>query len=307
MSTYQKTTLISVDEAITKGRQMLLLPRIVMIIGLFFFLFPITLILIGVFEGPPFTTKVWLVCTGVTVFCFFVFFYLPYLFWSKRTTHWKLWAFDNVDDVHELKIMAREAHLCPAFGTVMDKLQIQSTEEREQWLKLQERFNFRSAFIDDPAIPSTTEVFFSKLHLTINILLALLVVAIGSVIEYFTIKHDGHQTSLKIVAALITVVPIYWIFKYVQRMLKKQPELVLDNNGLYTEQTRFLNWDLIFNEKVTRVDQGKRGVKFTFSFQHPGGIVNIDISDFNISKGRLERLIRVYKGRNGSEPNIFDS
>ena len=30
MSTYQKTSLISVDEAITKGRQMLLLPRIVM-------------------------------------------------------------------------------------------------------------------------------------------------------------------------------------------------------------------------------------------------------------------------------------
>ncbi|WP_374950741.1 hypothetical protein [Mucilaginibacter sp.] len=83
-------------------------------------------------------------------------------------------------------------------------------------------------------------------------------------------------------------------------MIKKQPELVLDNQGLYTEQTGLLNWDLIFNEKVTRVDQGKRGVKFTFSFQHPGGIVNIDISDFNISKGRLERLMRVYKGRYSS-------
>jgi hypothetical protein len=299
MSTYQKTRLISVDEAITKGRQMLLLPRIVMVVGLFFFLFPITLILIGVFEGPPFTTNVWLVCAGGTVFCFVVFFYLPYLFWSKRTTRWKLWAFDNVDDVHELKIMAAEAHLCPAYGTVMDKLQIQSAEEREQWRILQERFNFRSAFKDDPEISDRTEVFYSKLHLTINILFALLFVAIGSVIEYLAIKHNG-QTSLKIVAALIAVGPIFLIFKSAQRMIKKQPELVLDNKGLYTEQTGFLNWDLIFNEKVTLVDRGKRGVKFTFSFQHPGGIVNIDISDFNISKGRLERLIRVYKGRYSS-------
>ena len=296
MSTYQKASLISVDEAITKGRQMLLLPRIVMVVGLFFFLFPITLILIGVFEGPPFTTKVWLVCTGVTVFCFVVFFYLPYLFWSKRTTRWKLWAFDNVDDVHELKIMATEAHLCPAYGTVMDKLQIQSTEERERWRKLQDRFNFRSAFINDPDIPAKTEVFYSKVHLTIHILFALLFIAIGSVMEYLTIKHDG-PTSLKIIAALIALVPIFLIFKSVQRMIKKQPELVLDNQGLFTEQTGFLNWDLIFNEKVTRVDQGKRGVKFTFNFQHPGGIVNIDISEFSISKGRLERLIRVYKGR----------
>ncbi|MGY3211819.1 hypothetical protein [Mucilaginibacter sp. HD30] len=299
MTTYQKTSLISVDEAITKGRQMLLLPRIVMVVGLFLFLFPITLILIGIFEGPPFTTNVWLVCTAVTVFCFVVFFYLPYLFWSKRTTRWKLWAFDNVDDVHELKIMATEAHLCPAYGTVMDKLQFQSTEEREQWRNLQDRFNFRSAFKDDPDIPARIEVFYSKLHLIINILFALLFVAIGSVIEHLTIKHDG-PTSLKIIAAVIALVPTFLVFRSVQRMIKKQPELVLDNQGLYSEQTGFLNWDLIFNEKVTRVDQGKRGVKFTFSFQHPGGIVNIDISDFNISKGRLERLVRVYKGRYGS-------
>ena len=75
---------------------------------------------------------------------------------------------------------------------------------------------------------------------------------------------------------------------------------MLDNQGPCTEQTGFLNWDLIFNEKVTRVDQGKRGVKFTFSFQHPDGIAHIDISDFNISKGQLERLMPVYKGRSGS-------
>ena len=62
--------------------------------------------------------------------------------------------------------------------------------------QLQERFNFISAFIDDPEIPSTTEVFYSKFHLTINILLVLLVVAISSVIEYLTIKHDG-QTSFE--------------------------------------------------------------------------------------------------------------
>ncbi|GGH07738.1 hypothetical protein GCM10007352_12610 [Mucilaginibacter phyllosphaerae] len=210
-----------------------------------------------------------------------------------------MWAFDNVDDVHELKIMATEAHLCPAFGTVMDKLQIQSADEREQWLKLQERFNFRSGFIDDPDIPSTTEVFYSKLHLTINVLFALLFVAIGSVIEYFAVKNDG-KTSLKIVGAVIATAPLYFIIRSVQRMLKKQPELVLNNQGLFTEPTGLLNWDLIFNEKVTRADQGKRGVKFTFSFQHPGGITHIDISDFNISKSRLERLIRVYKGRYSS-------
>ncbi|GGI49425.1 hypothetical protein GCM10011425_06370 [Mucilaginibacter galii] len=80
-------------------------------------------------------------------------------------------------------------------------------------------------------------------------------------------------------------------------MLNKQPEIVLKNQGLTTRETGFLNWDVIFNEKVTRTDRGKRGILYTFSFQHPGGLVNIDISDLNVSKVRLERLIRVYKAR----------
>jgi hypothetical protein len=66
---------------------------------------------------------------------------------------------------------------------------------------------------------------------------------------------------------------------------------------LTTHETGFLNWNLIFNEKFTRTDRGKRGILYTFTFQHPGGLVNIDISDFNISKIRLERLMRIYKGR----------
>ncbi|MCC8409116.1 hypothetical protein LJ707_09250 [Mucilaginibacter sp. UR6-1] len=296
MSTYRKTTLISVDDALAKGRRMLLLPRILMISGLFFFLFPLAMIFMALLEGSAFTINIWLACAGIVLFCFIIFFYLPFLYWSKTTTRWKLWAFDNVDNVHELRIMAVQANLCPAFGTLMDKLQIQSANERERWRELQGRFDFPEVFKDDPNIPFTTNIFYSKVHLTINILFGLLFVAMGSIIAYLAIKNNW-QLSLKLIAPLIAIAPLYKIFIAFKRMFKKQPELVLENQGLTTIQTGFLNWDQIFNEKVTRTDQGKRGVKFTLSFQHPGGIVHIDISDLDITKSGLERLIRVYKGR----------
>lgn len=296
MSSYQKAILISVDEAITKGRKMLLLPRILMVLGLFFFLFPVAMILIAVFEGPPFTTDIYLICTGVILFCFVVCFYLPFRFWSKRTTRWKLWAFDNVDNVYELKIAAVNANLCPAYGTVMDKLQIQSAEEREQWRKLQDRFDFPDIFKDDPTIPSVTEVFYSKMNSAVYILFGLLFLGIGGGLEYMVIKNDGNFTS-QLLPLVIAIAAICYIVINIRRMLKKQPEMVLDNQGLTTPETGFLNWDLIFNEKVTRTDRGKRGILYTFSFQYPGGLVNIDVSDFNVNKARLERLIRVYKGR----------
>ncbi|MGY4385176.1 hypothetical protein ACVWYN_002212 [Pedobacter sp. UYP24] len=64
MSTYQKSELISVDEAVAKGRSMLLLPRILMIAGLFFFLFPIALLIMALMDGPAFTKNSWLISGG---------------------------------------------------------------------------------------------------------------------------------------------------------------------------------------------------------------------------------------------------
>jgi len=237
-----------------------------------------------------------LIAAGIVIVCFFVCFYLPFRFWSKRTTRWKLWAFDNVDNVHELKIAAVNASLCPAHGTFMDKIQVQSAEEREQWRKLQDRFDFPDIFEDDPTISSVTEVFYSKTHTTVYILFGLLFLGIGGGLEYLVIKNNGNFTS-QLIPLVIAIATICYIVINIRRMLKKQPEMVLDDQGLTTSETGFLNWDLIFNEKVTRTDRGKRGILYTFSFQHPGGLVNIDVSDFNISKVRLERLIRVYKGR----------
>lgn len=145
-------------------------------------------------------------------------------------------------------------------------------------------------------LPSVTEIFYSKTHLTLYILFGLLFVGISGGLEYLVIKNNGNLTS-KLIAPVIAIVAIYAMVINIKRMLKKSPELVLENQGITTPETGFLNWDLIFYEKVTRTDHGKRGILYNFSFQHPGGLVNIDVSDFNVSKARLERMIRVYKGR----------
>lgn len=46
-------------------------------------------------------------------------------------------------------------------------------------------------------------------------------------------------------------------------------------------------------------------MKVTFSIQHSGGIDNIDNSDFNISKGHLEGLVRVYKGHYSDKGGVI--
>lgn len=298
MSAYQKSNLISVDEAVAKGRKMLLLPRMLLIIGLFCGLFPIGLILIAVVEGPVFTKNIWLIAGSVVFISILVFLFLPFLYWSKRTTSWKLWAFDNVDDVHELKIVALQANLFPLYGSVMDRLQIQSAYEREQWKKLQERFHFHGDFIDDSGLPAETRICFSKLQLSLNMLLGLFFVGIGVTVVILSF-HKKSAIWPKIVGVVIALAPWYMIIATFKDLLNRKPQLVLSDTGIYTEGSGPIPWDAIYDIEVKQITQGRRGIKYTLHFKYPGGFVNINVTELDISRNKLEKLIRVYRGRSG--------
>ncbi len=296
MSTYQKTELISVNEAIAKGRQMLLLPRILMVAGLFFFLFVLAMVFIAVTQGPPQTVKVWSIVAGVAVVFGLLFFWLPYWFWSKRTTQWKLWAFDNVDNVHELKIMATAANLCPVYGSVMDKLQFQTASERQRWRDLQDRFTFPEVFRDDPAVPAITEIRYSKFHMVVNFLFGAALVVTGIVILFLTFKNDS-PTSLKLVGALLTIAPLYMMFISIKRMFSTRPVITMTNTSLITQLTGPLEWDLVYDQHVRRINRGRNTIRYLLTFRYPGGTAEVDVTELAITKVQLERLMRVYKHR----------
>lgn len=296
MSDYQKKELISVDEALARGRSMLLLPRILLIMGIFFFLFPTALIIMALMAGPVFTPNVWFWCVAVLIFTFFIGFYLPFRFWSKRTTRWKLWAFDNVTNVHELNKLALRANLFAAYGTVMDKLQVQSADERERWRELQDRNNFPEVFVDDQSVPPETIIYFSTPYLIFNILLGLIFMAVGIVIEYFAFK-PGSAALTHIVGIVIILIPLYFIFSTLRNLIRHQPQLILNSKGLYTVETGFLSWDIIYGEEVQKIIQGRRGIKYILHFNYMGGIANIDVTLFATTRNKLEKLIRVYRGR----------
>lgn len=121
MPVIQENKNISVREAVCKGKQMLLLPRTLLALGLLFFMFMGGVLSIILNIATPgmmnFAYKfglIWLIT-------FIPFIILPYRFWSKRTTRWKLWAFENVKNVHELSHVAYRAALFAKHGSFWNK------------------------------------------------------------------------------------------------------------------------------------------------------------------------------------------
>lgn len=295
MNGHQNSELISVDQALLKGRQMLLLPRILMIIGLFLFLFPLVLLFMALTGGPGLSQNTRLAFGAVLILDFVVFFYLPFLFWSKRTTRWKLWAFSHVNDVDELKKAARSAALCAGHGTFMDNIQIQSSAEREEWRTLQQRTGAPDTFVDDTGTEPETILYYATPRLLINIFFCLMIVALGILLEYLAFKPNT-STIVYFIGALLILSPLYLIIRTLINLFRHQPRIILNDKGIFTVETGFISWDNVFNEKVEVVDQGRRGVKRSLHFQYPGGLANIEITDYT-KRRELEGLMRVYKGR----------
>ena len=288
--------LISVDQALSKGREMLMWPRILMAIGLFVFLFPLALLFIALKDGPVLNANVCLVFGAVITFTFLIGFFLPFLWLSKRTTHWKLWAFAHVNDVQDLKKAARSMALCAGYRTFMDHLQIQSAEEWEQWRRLQERKDAPGIFIDDPNIPAETTIYYNKTLLVIHIMLGLMLMAVGIVVECNAFR-PGTAKVVSLLGALMILAPLYLVIRTLQDLIKHEPRIIFNSKGIYTVETGFQSGDHINETSVEIINQGaRRGVKHVFNVRYMDGLAHIDVTAYS-RRNQLESLVRIYRGR----------
>lgn len=79
---------------------------------------------------------------------------------NRATAKWKIWAYDNVCDIHQLQRSAELAQLL-ARGSHERANGLMSSTQRETLKTLQERFHCEAVFVNDPLIPNETRVFYS--------------------------------------------------------------------------------------------------------------------------------------------------
>jgi hypothetical protein len=297
MPVIQENKNISVREAICKGRQMLLLPRILLALGLFFFMFMGGVFFIIMDIATPrmvnFAYKFglfWLIT-------FIPFVILPYWFWSKRTTCWKLWAFENVNNVHELSRVAHRAALFANYGSFWDKITLQTKSEREQWANLQIKFERADVFEDDVDVPTKTVIYFTT---TGRLLLILFYLGIGALGLQFTIGafYPGSHKWVALISISLMAWMLYLIFIMIKDIVDHRPQIILDNKGVETVKGGFNSWNAISNIRVT--PGSKHDVGSILRYQHPNGMVKLDIAYYSISHDMLDHLLRIYRGRYNS-------
>ncbi len=265
---------VSVDEAIQKGHKVVTYPSLLIIAGILILSFSL-----AIMEVFP----VWTIAIG-----FILASVLPWLYWGLKITKWRLWAFDNVRNVHELQRKAIEENLIWEEGHIIEVLEIKNDNDKLKWKELQEKFYETDIFNDDYTLPTQTFIFTSKRRNFILLLCIVISFLIG-IFNLFNIE------SFKVGGASLLLF-CFFCFLNFKKTKKKEPQIILDENGIQTLTSKLYKWSEIKDEVI--VNEGTyRLPKNYLTYRHPDGIEKLQIDDLAIEKKNLENLIRIYRGR----------
>lgn len=265
---------VTVDEAITRGHRMVNYPVMLIMVGTFSICF-----YLGVRE----ILSWWIFPVG-----FLLAFSLAWLYWSIMITRWRLWAFENVRNVHQLKKRAVQENLIWPDGSIFEKTEIRSSKSQRKLSSLQKKLDHHDPFADDLRVPNETVVYYSKSKLYTEIAVYVCLVASGI---YFLI--DGSH----IFVSIMSLLGLYGIYDGYKKIVNIKPQIVLNNDGIGTISTAFFAWTDIENEEI-KISGSGNNTRFYLTYDYPGGSERLQIENLTLNHRELDKLLIVYRGRN---------
>jgi len=109
---------------------------------------------------------------GIAV-SFLIGFLLAWFYWSYGITKWRIWAFENVRNVHELKKKAIEQGLIWKDKSWFNKTEIKTDSNKQKWTELEKKFDKKDVFKEDPAVSSQSVIYYSKIKNTYEFIIML--------------------------------------------------------------------------------------------------------------------------------------
>jgi len=273
---------VTVDEALSKGRKMVIYPITAIILGAFGF---------GTYLFVQFNMSSMPMYIGVALGVA-----LGWLYWSFVITKWRIWAFDNVRNVHELKKKAIRAGLIWPDNSFFERSEIRTSSEKEKWLSLQKKFNQPDVFLDDYSIPVQTEIHYSKKKGIIDLVWIIPIFGFG---VYYLISNG--ITSL--IGYLILAMPLLYLYLDYKIISNRKSQIILNNEGMGTVNVPLYKWTEIHDEKTLTEFAGGKYSRSYLVYIYPNGNEKLQIDNFDIQPKELEHLMDIYRGRSEQKTN----
>ena len=212
----------------------------------------------------------------------------PLLYYFVRLPQWRIWAFSNVRNVHELKQRAILGRVFPQEGSFWWRLEIKTAEQKRIIHELTDKFDLPDVFEDDYTIPYETAYSYSKTDRITYVVMTVVSLVVAIVFlpekEYYT-------------GTIMAVFSIFFGYAAYKRYANNGPLLTISNDGITTKQYGFHTWRDISDEKVFYVSAGKSS-HYGLSYNVYDQVISISLRDMVGQNGyKVDHVLRTYRGR----------
>ena len=280
---------VTVKQAIKRGHQMVNYPIFGILVG-------------GVFIGY-FLSQIH---GGLAVLCAFATFGLMWLWWSVMITKWRIWAFSNVRNVHELKQRAINEKLIWPDDSEFNKTEIRSKEQEKKLREINKKFEQPDEIEiikDDGLVGDVTVIRYSIFERITNMILPFVIVGIG-VFLMFENKY--------IFGGLMLLVGVYMFFDVAPKYFINKPQIIISQKGIQAIDHDFLPWTNIekfyprlegsgknsswyLDVELFEEEEMEDGQKDRFIFTE-----SILLDELDQTPDEIEELAKLYRQRHGN-------
>ena len=216
-------------------------------------------------------------------------FIVAWLVWSFMITKWRIWAFENVRNVHELKKRAISEKLIWNDGKIFEKTEIRSSKQKRKLKTLEKKFEKKDGFKEDFSVPKSKNIYYSK---TSNLIQMFIMLACSILGVYLILDSESY-----LIGSLFIIIGTYYAFKHFKKSTITEPQIIINDKGIETINVNFKNWNEVKNEEIIFINNGKNSNAY-LNFEFKGGFESLEIDDFDITPKEMENLLRTYRIRN---------
>ncbi|OIV43955.1 hypothetical protein [Flavobacterium johnsoniae] len=259
---------VTVNEAISKGKITLVyLPMAVMVV----------IITLGI------TLSVYDLVPGWTIpITFILGTLLGWITWSYFVNKWKVWAYENVRNVNELKRKAINQKLIWKSDSWFEKTEFKNSEQEAKLQLLQKKFLEKDVYKDDINVPKETLIYYSKTSIYFA-----LAVSVGIILIGIYLVLEAEYWSL-----ILILIGLYLAYDQFTKLKNNNPQIVINDKGIKLRDEKLVSWKNIHDDNVFNQSSGRDSANF-LSFNN----VMVEIDELDIKFEELEHLLHVYRVR----------
>jgi hypothetical protein len=214
-----------------------------------------------------------------------------WLWWSILIVKWKIWAFNTVRNVHELKEKAIKENLIYEDNSYFNRFEIYTKKEALQWAKLQQKFELQDEIIDANNLPESTKLELSFFKIIVVYVISTSITLMG--LFWFKMSTD---ILTEIISYPIIALGLYLFYSNFKEYKYNKIQLILSNQGIEIPNEKKYSWEDIYGEKIINVGIGSNSIYY-IQFSTPDKAYKIKVYPIDCSKDEIENMLKIYRLR----------